>query len=67
MAHTGWPYLWRGYSDLNACITSTRAARAAGNTEATTATAINTNAETTTGTGSGLLKSKKTYRRAARV
>src|SRR5262245_41049034 len=32
-----------GHSERSACITSTRAARAAGNTDATTATVISTN------------------------
>ena len=38
-----------GHSERNACITSTRAAGAAGSTDAITATAISTNTETIAG------------------
>jgi glycogen debranching enzyme GlgX len=48
-----------GHSERNACITSTRAARAAGSTDAITATAISTNAETNTGNAPGILTSRK--------
>ena len=49
------------HSDRNACITFTRAARAAGSTEAITATVISTNAETNTGSVPGILTSKKYF------
>jgi len=48
-----------GHSERSACITSTRAARAAGSTDAITATAISTNAETNTGNAPGILTSRK--------
>src|SRR5262249_30953509 len=47
------------HSDLSACITSTRAARAAGNMEATTATASSTTEATTTGKAPGICTSRK--------
>src|SRR5215469_17246149 len=53
------PAGWLHHSARRACITLTRAARAAGNTDATTATAIKTNAETTTGKVPGILISTK--------
>src|ERR1700722_11991794 len=48
-----------GYSERNACITSTRAARAAGSADATSATAISPNAETNTGNAPGIFTSRK--------
>src|ERR1700722_2793228 len=48
-----------GHSERNASVTSTRAARAAGSTDAITATAISTNAETNTGNAPGILTSRK--------
>ena len=54
------------HSERNASITSTRAARAAGSTDAITATAISTNAETNTGKAPGILTSRK-YLPAKRV
>src|SRR5215510_9401845 len=47
------------YSDRRAWITSTRAARAAGNIEAITATASIRKAETTTGKAPGIFTSRK--------
>src|SRR5712672_4661336 len=47
-----------GHSERNACITSTRAARAAGSTDAIIATVISTNAETNTGNAPGILTSR---------
>src|ERR1700674_823065 len=47
------------HSERSACITLTRAARAAGSTDAITATAINKNAETNTGNAPGILTSRK--------
>src|SRR6202521_6343839 len=47
------------HSERNACITSPRAARAAGSTDAITATAISTNAETNTGNAPGIFMSGK--------
>ena len=47
------------YSERRACMTSTRAARAAGSNEATTAAPNNTNAETITGNAPGIFKSPK--------
>ena len=47
------------YSDLSASVTSIRAARTAGNTEATTAAANKTNAEPTTGVSPGIFMSTK--------
>src|ERR1700677_1349135 len=55
-----------GHSERKACITFTRAARAAGSTDAITATAISTNAETNTGKAPGILTSGK-YLPAKRV
>jgi 16S rRNA G1207 methylase RsmC len=46
-------------SARSACMTSTRAARAAGSIEATTAEPISTNAETITGNAPGIFKSPK--------
>src|SRR6266849_4268844 len=51
--------LVNGHSERSACITSTRAARAAGSDEATTAAVSSTNAERTTGKGPGIFTSKK--------
>ena len=48
-----------GYSERNACITSTRAARAAGSIEATTAAPNRTNAETIAGHVPGIFRSPK--------
>src|SRR6266851_2634158 len=48
-----------GHSERNACITSTRAARAAGSTDAISATAISTNAERATGNAPGISTSRK--------
>src|ERR1700687_5334353 len=42
------------HSERSACITSTRAARAAGRTDAIRATVISTNAETATGNAPGI-------------
>src|SRR5271156_1255984 len=47
------------HSDRSACMTSTRAARAAGSIDATTAAPRSTNAETTTGNAPGIFKSPK--------
>ena len=47
------------YSERSACMTSTRAARAAGSIEATTAAPMSTNAETITGNAPGIFKSPK--------
>jgi hypothetical protein len=47
------------HSERRACMTSTRAARAAGSIEATTAAPNNTNAETITGNAPGIFKSPK--------
>src|SRR6202451_3873924 len=55
-----------GHSERNASITSTRAARAAGTTDAITATAISTNADANTGKAPGILTSGK-YFSAKRV
>jgi hypothetical protein len=47
------------YSQRSACMTSTRAARAAGSIAATTAEPISTSAETIVGTAPGIFKSPK--------
>jgi hypothetical protein len=47
------------HSERSACMTSTRAARAAGSIEATTAAPKSTNAETITGNAPGIFKSPK--------
>ena len=47
------------HSERSACMTSTRAARAAGSIEATTAAPNSTNAETITGNAPGIFKSPK--------
>jgi len=47
------------YSERSAWITSTRAARAAGSIDATTATVSNTNAEAATGKAPGIFTSPK--------
>ncbi len=47
------------HSERRACMTSTRAARAAGSIEATTAAPNSTNAETITGNAPGIFKSPK--------
>src|SRR6202011_3584480 len=47
------------HSARRACMTSTRAARAAGSQDATTAAVSNTNAESTTGNAPGILTSRK--------
>ena len=49
----------KNHSERSACMTSTRAARAAGSIEATTAAPISTNAETITGNAPGIFKSPK--------
>ena len=48
-----------GHSERSACITSMRAARAAGSQDATTAAASSTNAERITGKAPGIFTSKK--------
>ena len=48
-----------GHSERRACMTSMRAARAAGSQEATTAAASSTNAERATGKAPGIFTSKK--------
>ncbi len=55
---TGLP-LVKGHSERSAWITSTRAARAAGSIDATTAAASSTNAERTTGKAPGIFTSGK--------
>src|SRR6267142_80267 len=57
MAKPGRPV--NGYSERRACITSMRAARAAGSQDATTAAASSTNAERITGKAPGIFTSKK--------
>ncbi len=49
----------KNHSERSACITSTRAARAAGSIEAATAAPNSTNAETITGNAPGIFKSPK--------
>ena len=49
----------KNHSERSACITSTRAARAAGSIEAITAAPNSTNAETITGNAPGIFKSPK--------
>lgn len=49
----------KNHSERRACITSTRAARAAGSIEATTAAPNSTNAETITGHAPGIFRSPK--------
>ena len=49
----------KGHSERSACITSMRAARAAGSQDATTAAASSTNAERITGKAPGIFTSKK--------
>ena len=49
----------KGHSERSACITSMRAARAAGSHDATTAAASSTNAERTTGRAPGIFTSRK--------
>jgi hypothetical protein len=46
-------------AERSVCITSTRAARAAGSTDAITATVIRTKAETNIGNAPGILTSRK--------
>ena len=48
----------QGHSVRRACMTLTRAARTAGSIDATTATAINTKADSETGNAPGILISK---------
>src|SRR6266481_7160130 len=48
-----------GQSDRSACMTSTRAARAAGTADAMTVAASSTNAETITGRALGMRTSRK--------
>src|SRR5216684_1458783 len=49
----------KGHSERSACITSMRAARAAGSHDATTAAASSTNAERITGKAPGIFTSEK--------
>ena len=49
----------KNHSERRACITSTRAARAAGSIEATTAAPNSTNAETIAGHAPGIFRSPK--------
>ncbi len=53
------PPINRGHSECSACMTSMRAARAAGSQDATTAAASSTNAERVTGKAPGIFTSKK--------
>jgi hypothetical protein len=53
------PWDWEDQSDRNACMTSTRAARAAGSADATTAAASRMNAEPITGRALGMRTSRK--------
>ena len=49
----------KNYSEWSACMTSMRAARAAGSIDATTAAPSSTNAETITGNAPGIFRSPK--------
>src|SRR4029077_16579187 len=58
----GLPETWarrKNHSERSACMTSTRAARAAGSIDATTAAPRSTNAEPTPANAQGILKSPK--------
>ncbi len=61
-----WLRSFGDHSERSACITSTRAARAAGSIDATTAAISSTNAETTTGNAPGIFKSQEITTRHTR-
>ena len=58
-ALTGGGMRRKNYSEWSACMTSMRAARAAGSVDATTAAPSSTNAETITGNTPGIFRSPK--------